>query len=90
MPSLVVEECIAVGERVEKGQVIVMLESMKTKTVLRATVDGVVKTARCAKGDMVEDGRSRWGLERTKRFRHKTIASRVDNVVSYCILILQE
>jgi 3-methylcrotonyl-CoA carboxylase alpha subunit len=90
MPRLVVEERVAVGERVEKGQVIVMLESMKTEMVLRATVDGVFETVRCAKGDMVEEGRSRWGLERTKRFRHKTIASRVDNVVSYCILILQE
>lgn len=57
MPSLVVEVRVAVGERVEKGQVIVVLESMKTETVLRAPVDGIVKAVGCAKGEMVEEGR---------------------------------
>ena len=57
MPSLVVEVRVAVGERVEKGQVVVVLESMKTETVLRAPGDGVVKGIGCAKDEMVEEGR---------------------------------
>jgi 3-methylcrotonyl-CoA carboxylase alpha subunit len=57
MPSLVVEVRVAVGERVEKGQAVIVLESMKTETVLRAPGDGVVKAVGCAKGEMVEEGR---------------------------------
>jgi 3-methylcrotonyl-CoA carboxylase alpha subunit len=57
MPSLVVEVRVAIGDRVEKGQAVVVLESMKTETVLRASVDGVVKTVGCAKGEMVEEGK---------------------------------
>jgi len=57
MPSLVVEVRVAVGARVEKGQAVIVLESMKTGTVLRAPVDGVVKAVGCAKDEMVEEGR---------------------------------
>ena len=63
MPSLVVEVRVAVGERVEKGQVVVVLESMKTETVLRAPVDGIVKGVGCAKGEMVEEGRELVDIE---------------------------
>jgi 3-methylcrotonyl-CoA carboxylase alpha subunit len=57
MPSLVVEVRVAVGERVKKGQAVVVLESMKTETVLRAPGDGVVKAIGCVKDEMVEEGR---------------------------------
>lgn len=57
MPSLIVEVRVAVGDRVEKGQAVVVLESMKTETVLRAPVDGVAKAVGCAKGEMVEEGK---------------------------------
>ncbi|KAM5538373.1 hypothetical protein V8D89_007975 [Ganoderma adspersum] len=57
MPSVVVEVKVKVGERVEKGQAVVVLESMKTETVLRAPVGGVVKAVGCAAGEMVEEGR---------------------------------
>lgn len=57
MPSLVVEVRVAIGDRVEKGQAVVVLESMKTETVLRAPVDGVIKAVGCTKGEMVEEGR---------------------------------
>ena len=48
---------VAIGDQVEKGQAVVVLESMKTETVLRAPVDGVIKAVGCAKGEMVEEGR---------------------------------
>ncbi|KAG5644145.1 hypothetical protein DXG03_009039 [Asterophora parasitica] len=57
MPSLVVEVRVKVGDRVEEGQAVVVLESMKTETVLRANVAGVVKAIGCKNGEMVEEGR---------------------------------
>ncbi|KAI1792002.1 carbamoyl-phosphate synthase L chain, ATP binding domain-containing protein [Ganoderma leucocontextum] len=57
MPSVVVEVKVRVGDRVEKGQAVVVLESMKTETVLRAPVGGVVKAVGCSAGEMVEEGR---------------------------------
>ena len=57
MPSLVVDVRVKLGDRVEKGQAIVVLESMKTETVLRADVAGVVKAVGCKNGEMVEEGR---------------------------------
>ena len=77
MPSLVVEVLVAVGERVEKRQVIVVLESLKTETVLGAPVDGIVKAFGCPKSE-VEESRSWWGLKRTK-----AIAGVANNVVLY-------
>lgn len=63
MPSLVVEVRVGVGERVEEGQAVVVLESMKTETVLRAGVAGVVKAVGCKKGEMVEEGRELVDIE---------------------------
>jgi 3-methylcrotonyl-CoA carboxylase alpha subunit len=57
MPSLVVDVPVAVGDRVERGQAIVVLESMKTETVLRSDVVGVVSLIGCTKGEMVQEGR---------------------------------
>lgn len=57
MPSVVVEVKVTLGEKVERGQALVVLESMKTETVLRSEVDGVVRAVGCAKGEMVEEGR---------------------------------
>ena len=65
MPSLVVEVRVVVGQRVEKGQAVVVLESMKTETVLRAPTDGVVRAVGCAKGEMVEEGRELVDIEET-------------------------
>ncbi|KAG8219366.1 single hybrid motif-containing protein [Butyriboletus roseoflavus] len=63
MPSLVVEVRVSPGQRVDKGQVVVVLESMKTETVLRAEVAGVVKAVGCAKGEMVEEGKELVDIE---------------------------
>jgi len=63
MPSLVVEVRVKVGDKVEKGQAVVMLESMKTETVLRTDVTGVVKAVICVKGEMVEEGRELVDIE---------------------------
>jgi 3-methylcrotonyl-CoA carboxylase alpha subunit len=57
MPSLVVELKVSIGDKVEKGQAVIVLESMKTETVLRAEKVGIVKAIGCQKGEMVEEGR---------------------------------
>lgn len=57
MPGLIVELRVKVGDRVEKGQGVVVLESMKTETVLRADTAGVVKSVGCLAGEQVEEGR---------------------------------
>ncbi|KAI0789370.1 carbamoyl-phosphate synthase L chain, ATP binding domain-containing protein [Abortiporus biennis] len=57
MPSVVVEVKVEVGETVKRGQAVVVLESMKTETVIRAEADGVVRVVGCVKGEMVEEGR---------------------------------
>ncbi|KAF8899238.1 3-methylcrotonyl-CoA carboxylase [Infundibulicybe gibba] len=66
MPSLVVEVKVRVGDTVEKGQVVVVLESMKTETVLRADTRGVVKTIGCKNGEMVEEGRELVDIEESE------------------------
>lgn len=58
MPSLVVDVKVAVGQVVQKGDPIVVLESMKTETVLRASANGTVQSIGCTKGEMVEEGRT--------------------------------
>ncbi|KAM6498826.1 Carbamoyl-phosphate synthase L chain, ATP binding domain containing protein [Amanita muscaria] len=63
MPSLVVEVKVKVGDNVEKGQAVVVLESMKTETVLRASTSGVVKAVGCKNGEMVEEGRELVDIE---------------------------
>ena len=63
MPSLVVDVKVAVGDRIKKGQAVVVLESMKTETVLRAESDAIVVSIGCAKGDMVDEGRELVVLE---------------------------
>jgi 3-methylcrotonyl-CoA carboxylase alpha subunit len=57
MPSVVVNVKVAVGQKVTKGQSIVVLESMKTEIVLRAEKDATVRTVACQKGEMVEEGK---------------------------------
>lgn len=63
MPSLIVEVKVKVGDRVEKGQVVVVIESMKTETVLRTDVAGLVKAVGCKNGEMVEEGRELVDIE---------------------------
>jgi len=63
MPSLVVEVRVKVGDQVEKGQAVVVLESMKTETVLRTDVAGIVKAVGCKKGEMVEEGKELVDIE---------------------------
>jgi 3-methylcrotonyl-CoA carboxylase alpha subunit len=56
IPGLVTQVLAAVGERVVRGQVLVVLEAMKTVFRLAAPSDTVVASLSCAAGEMVQEG----------------------------------
>ena len=47
---------MAVGDRVARGQVVAILEAMKTELRITAPADGIVAHLGCAAGDSVEEG----------------------------------
>jgi len=56
MPGLIVRVSVKVGERVEAGQGIVVMEAMKMENELRATAAGTVKSVEVSAGTAVEKG----------------------------------
>ena len=56
MPGLVVDVKVAAGERVFRGQELVILESMKMESAVSAPGDGVVESVCVQPGDAVETG----------------------------------
>lgn len=56
MAGLIVEVCIEPGERVQRGQTLVVLESMKMQMQLRAPSDGIASAVQAVPGRQVEKG----------------------------------
>jgi len=56
IPGRVVQVLVGVGDRVARGQVVAILEAMKTEIRIAAPADGVVAHLGCAAGDSVEEG----------------------------------
>ena len=56
MPGVIVAIPVAAGESIQKGQTLVILESMKMENELKATRDGVVVAVKTAVGASVEKG----------------------------------
>lgn len=54
MPGLVVSVLVAEGEPIQKGQVMIILESMKMQNELKAPRDGVMGRVRVKAGESVE------------------------------------
>nr|WP_294556121.1 acetyl/propionyl/methylcrotonyl-CoA carboxylase subunit alpha [uncultured Rhodopila sp.] len=63
IPGLVMEVAVAAGDRVTRGQLLVVLEAMKTVFRLTARADAVVASVSCTAGDMVQDGQILVGFE---------------------------
>jgi len=63
MPGLIVRVNVSVGDRVEAGQGIVVMEAMKMENELRATAAGTVRNIEVASGTVVEKGTLLVGLE---------------------------
>jgi biotin carboxyl carrier protein len=56
MPGTVVKVLVAPGERVEKGQDLLVVEAMKMEIKVSAPVAGTVKAVRAAEGDPCDAG----------------------------------
>jgi biotin carboxyl carrier protein len=56
MPGLIVRVNVAVGDAVQAGQGLVVMEAMKMENELRATAAGIVKTIHATPGTAVEKG----------------------------------
>lgn len=56
MPGLVVDVKVNAGERVFRGQELVILESMKMESAVSAPADGVIESVEVQQGDAVETG----------------------------------
>jgi pyruvate carboxylase subunit B len=56
MPGLIVRVNVAVGDTVEAGQGVVMMEAMKMENELRATAAGKVRSVEVTPGTAVEKG----------------------------------
>jgi geranyl-CoA carboxylase alpha subunit len=55
MDGAIVEVLVEPGNRVSKGQLLVVLEAMKMEHPLKAGVDGVVRRVQASKGDQVKN-----------------------------------
>jgi biotin carboxyl carrier protein len=58
MPAAVVRVLVTPGDRVEKGQPLVVVSAMKMETTLVAPRDGVVLNVNAAEGDKVSPGQN--------------------------------
>ncbi len=56
IPGRVVQILVAFGDTVVRGQLLAVLEAMKTELRITAPADGVVAEIGCAPGDSVEEG----------------------------------
>jgi pyruvate carboxylase subunit B len=56
MPGLIVRVNVSIGDRVEAGQGIVVMEAMKMENELRATAAGTVRSIEVSPGTAVEKG----------------------------------
>ena len=56
MPGLIVQVPVAVGQQVEAGETLVILESMKMQNELQAPVSGTVESVHCSDGQTVDKG----------------------------------
>ena len=56
MPGTIVEVLVEVGQQVDMGDDLLILEAMKMENRLRAEICGVVEAIEVSSGDRVEDG----------------------------------
>jgi acetyl/propionyl-CoA carboxylase alpha subunit len=63
MPGTVIAVKVAVGDSVERGQALVVVEAMKMELEVKAPADGVVSAVLCAAGEAVKKGQPLVTLE---------------------------
>ncbi len=65
MPGQVVDVFVRPGDRVFRGQTLVVLESMKLETGVSSPIDGVVEEVNVARGQAVEGGQTLLRFQKT-------------------------
>ena len=63
MPATVVRALVSAGDRVARGDTLLILEAMKMELPIRAPQDGVVKAVLCQAGELVQPGTNLIELE---------------------------
>ena len=63
MPGMVSQVLVEPGQKIKKGEAVIILEAMKMENALKATGDGVVKTVYAQKGMAVDKGQRLIELE---------------------------
>ena len=63
MPATVLAINVAPGQRVERNDVVMLLEAMKMELPIRSPRDGVVKIVGCQVGELVQHGATLLELE---------------------------
>ena len=56
MPGKVVKITVSEGDRVKKGQQLLILEAMKMENEIKSSMDGVIKTIYVREGDALQSG----------------------------------
>jgi biotin carboxyl carrier protein len=56
MPGKIVKVNVAVGDKVTKGQTLIILEAMKMENEIKAGADGIVKAIHVKAGDALDQG----------------------------------
>ena len=56
MPGVILDIKVAVGQRVSKGDVLIILEAMKMENEIAAPIDGTIAQIAAAKGTQVKTG----------------------------------
>jgi biotin carboxyl carrier protein len=56
MPGKIVKIMVSIGEKVKKGQTLIILEAMKMENEIKCGADGVVKALHVKVGDTLENG----------------------------------
>ena len=56
MPGKVVKVSVSEGERVKKGQQLLILEAMKMENEIKSNMDGVIKNIHVKEGDALQSG----------------------------------
>jgi biotin carboxyl carrier protein len=75
MPGRVVKLLAAPGDAVKAGDALLVLESMKTETTVRAPRAGRLAALNCAVGDYVADGKVLANIEATAAPKAKAAAA---------------
>jgi biotin carboxyl carrier protein len=56
MPGLIIDLRVSVGQTIQAGDSLLILEAMKMENIIKSAGDGVVKRVNVKKGDSVEKG----------------------------------